>query len=860
MKNFTKFLIPIVCGATALIGTDANAFQNDSDGCFGASVVSTEQGLTSGGDAVPANRSDSSTTLNAPDMSNAAGGFYSLGVGGNIVIEMGGAVVDMPGNDIKIYETSFSGDTCGLGDDESARVEVSFLGGPWVDLGVICRDGEVDIAGSGLPFVTQVRITDTGESSGDGYDVDGIVALNGCGNMPDTGECFASTSMNYNPGLMKNGNPITDPERIDPSKAYGAPQNDDTNNFVSLGYEGEITMGFSGKVVYNGPGNDIQVVETTFGNHDFASYPESADVQVSQDGFNYYSVGTAFTNESAAFDIDAAGVPLAYIRFIKLIDSTPADSQSTDGYDLDGIIALTGCNDLPFQDPGFCNDFRTFYSDIPINTGNATIYTVDFSNGMANLNFFAELDSRSHIAFNTDSNVIYAVNGDGSGFDTLDALGTVTASTAFSPALGATPTAVYHAGKLIVGSQGQNKIVEVDIATGTHVDIATNVPVSGGDLIVSGTDLYLATKTGDKMFLIDGGTNVNGVNIPAEVNGAAIDVNGNILMSNRFSTAFNLLDTMGNTIASYPVFLDGESFEFRHGDMASGCASGSNDPNVCESTELVNGGFEDLAEGYTISNEWDYVPQDEVPGWMTTSPTGTIEIQENNGTGDNIPSNSGNHHFELNGDALNNLYQEFCTTPGSNIEIAFSHKKRRTNGVDEMELYVGGDLATIESNTAIPVFSVDVENWETKSFVYTVPAGQNSTIIYFKAISGTNNTVGNLLDDISVSPTFQAATDFAAYLALLSTPEAAQMVTEIDMYPVPAKDRLNVKLNSQVGGSASYEIVSIMGQSFNRGSVEAYSGETKITADISNLADGVYFFVINMNGNTTTKQFVKAAR
>ncbi len=165
--------------------------------------------------------------------------------------------------------------------------------------------------------------------------------------------CFASEMLAYNPGPKSNGQPITDPNRIDPDKALGAPQLDDTFNFVSLGYGGELILGFDG-VVLNGPGNDLLVAETTFGNNTFDTYAESADVYVSQDGVNYFMVGSLFTKDAAEFEIDAAGQGFTYIIAVKIVDTTPGGSVSDDAFDVDGVEALNGCGPIPDVPPGDC--------------------------------------------------------------------------------------------------------------------------------------------------------------------------------------------------------------------------------------------------------------------------------------------------------------------------------------------------------------------------------------------------------------------------------------------------------------------------------------------------------------------------
>lgn len=352
MKNFTKHLLPILCGAATFMTINLNAFQDSSqDSCNAVEVIASTQGNKSDGTPVNADRSDLNAALHTPDKANTAGGFYSLGLNGSITLALGGAVYNQSGADIIIYETSFSGDACGRGDDETALIELSQNGDIWVEYGTVCRDGSIDFEGLGLDYVTQIRITDTTTNSGDGYDLDGIEAINGCEEIPDE-VCYGSAAFDYVPGLDKNGNPVV-AERMDTNQALGEPEVDDTLNFLSLGYGGEVTITFDG-VVYNNYGPDIEVVETTYDNHSYSHYPESADIYVSQNGVDFYLIGSVLTDDAGDLDISNAPIELAYITEVKIIDTTPSDSISDDGFDLDGVIALTGCNEIIEPTPAGC--------------------------------------------------------------------------------------------------------------------------------------------------------------------------------------------------------------------------------------------------------------------------------------------------------------------------------------------------------------------------------------------------------------------------------------------------------------------------------------------------------------------------
>jgi hypothetical protein len=522
-----------------------------------------------------------------------------------------------------------------------------------------------------------------------------------------------------------------------------------------------------------------------------------------------------------------------------------------------------GCNYTSALDPqDMCEDFAMYYADIK--GASTDITRVDLSGNTATLTYLNDFPGKLHISYDTSKDYIYAVDEAATTLWTLDDAGQLVTSVPLAGGLDKIVTNVYRNNKVYLGSQNQKIIVEVNIQTGTYREVASNIPVSGGDLVFRDNELVLATRAGNRLISIDTDTNTYedlNADINPKVNGLALTYSGEYLVANANTTEFQLLNSnTGSYIKTFNVVnQNGAPYNLTSGDLASGCTDISTD-EPCNAT-LVNGSFEDLAEGYAISGGWDYVPEEDVIGWLSNSASNTLEIQLSGAVNGN--QSIGGQHFELNGDGLNTLYQEVCTPNGDNLTVNFAHKKRLPNGLDKFELYVVGsldDIATADGVEVISVWNEDNSAWETKSFTFDIPEGQTSTFIYFKAISGTNNTIGNLIDDVSTGGTLAMPTDMEAYAASLSTIDQNVIESDFNMYPVPANDELNIKLNSQVSGSVSYEIVSVMGQSFNKGSVDANSRGTHIKADISNLADGTYFFVMKVNGTTMTKQFVKMNR
>src|SRR5690606_13694169 len=101
--------------------------------------------------------------------------------------------------------------------------------------------------------------------STDGFDVDGVIALYGCESLPIIyGDCNAVEVFDHTLGTMKNGIDPIGAGRSDASKALGAPERTNSEVFLSLGYGGSVTLAYGGAIP-NGPGDDLEIVETTYG-------------------------------------------------------------------------------------------------------------------------------------------------------------------------------------------------------------------------------------------------------------------------------------------------------------------------------------------------------------------------------------------------------------------------------------------------------------------------------------------------------------------------------------------------------------------------------------------------------------------
>jgi hypothetical protein len=139
----------------------------------------------------------------------------------------------------------------------------------------------------------------------------------------------ASTNESFVQGLQKNGGAVN-VLRSNPADALGATD----GAFVTLGYGGELTVGFA----QNMSGNLLLAVQETTG----GVYPlETADVYVSTDATGPWTFVGEATNEAGTDDgITSLAVEGCY-QYVQIIDTTDGDlhNDTSDGFDVDSLTA-----------------------------------------------------------------------------------------------------------------------------------------------------------------------------------------------------------------------------------------------------------------------------------------------------------------------------------------------------------------------------------------------------------------------------------------------------------------------------------------------------------------------------------------
>lgn len=301
--------------------------------------------------------------------------FVSLGFGGILVLTFNDPICNIPGeNDLRVYETSYGTPSCNAW-PERALVWASQSNcgeASWVMISPedgICQDADLDLGV--LSWAKYIRIMDITDATlnvftapnQDGFDVDAVIGFQTCdGGSFDVGAEYAVNGVVGDPtltqGARRNGSAVPANRSI-VSRMFGLPAATGDNAtpaanypFYALGYGGTVTLSFP-YTILNGPGADLAVFETTFGDNPTrtcASYPEKASFEGSANGVDWFDLEAVATADDGGLILCRDGelmIPAGQpgINYIRVTDVTvPFGAQSTDAYDIDAIVGLGQCD------------------------------------------------------------------------------------------------------------------------------------------------------------------------------------------------------------------------------------------------------------------------------------------------------------------------------------------------------------------------------------------------------------------------------------------------------------------------------------------------------------------------------------
>ena len=164
-----------------------------------------------------------------------------------------------------------------------------------------------------------------------------------------------------------------------------------------------------------------------------------------------------------------------------------------------------------------------------------------------------------------------------------------------------------------------------------------------------------------------------------------------------------------------------------------------------------------------------------------------------------------------------------------------------------------GDVVTISASGTHPLAEVSQTTWNangtatlstgfgTKTSNYTFTITSASDIYYVC----TNHVSMGMKGMITVSS--------------VGVKEQTNQISEINVFPNPAKNQFSVKFNSSENGNVTAKLYSICGQEIESLIVnkDFFVGTTTLNFDLQNhIPAGVYFVQLNYNSNKITKKLI----
>lgn len=188
--------VAIVLITMGLAPASAAAAAPDGAGPWADTVERSTQGGRKDGAEIPARRSDPRSALGVADDRPVDGTFFSLGFNGDVVLGYVNPVCDGAGADLRVVESTRA-DPDSRGNPYPDDVADVFVSADGVDFVRAANDvrktAEVELPDS-VPVARFVQVVDDSDfdasrANGDGYDVDGVTAL-----QPDSA-CPAGTAL-----------------------------------------------------------------------------------------------------------------------------------------------------------------------------------------------------------------------------------------------------------------------------------------------------------------------------------------------------------------------------------------------------------------------------------------------------------------------------------------------------------------------------------------------------------------------------------------------------------------------------------------------------------------------------------------
>lgn len=164
-----------------------------------------------------------------------------------------------------------------------------------------------------------------------------------------------------------------------------------------------------------------------------------------------------------------------------------------------------------------------------------------------------------------------------------------------------------------------------------------------------------------------------------------------------------------------------------------------------------------------------------------------------------------------------------------------------------------GDVVTISASGSHPLAEVSQATWNAAGTATLSTGFGNKTSAYTFTITSANDIYYVCTNHVSMGMKGMIT------VSTVGVKEVTDAVSNISLFPNPAKNQFSVKFNSTDNGNVSAKIYSICGQEIESlvMNKEFNSGVTTLNFDLQNrIPAGVYFVQLNYNSKKVTRKLI----
>ena len=370
----------------------------------------------------------------------------------------------------------------------------------------------------------------------------------------------------------------------------------------------------------------------------------------------------------------------------------------------------------------------------------------------------------------------------------------------------------------------------------------------------------------------------------------AIAVQGNYLVCDTpYLTSFNFTNNGSQTLTSaqIQVKLDGTLLDSINwtGSLAPAAVGTVNVPGLSAATGAhnliaivtkpngsadVNPGNDSSSLSFAITAPQASLPlvqgfeNASIPGWFVQDPTGSAATWLRAPYGDSSSYSYEMDFWDAPAGAVNNLYAPTLNFTGvSSPKLKFSHADAQydfgagNGGLSQDSLYInastdcGNTWTTVYANggTTLATVAADANSytpvqadWVNDTVDLSAVGNNPNVILQFNAVSANGNVL--YIDNINI---FNAG---AVGIKTISN------INSIALFPNPANDLVNVRLQLAQSAEVSFEVTNALGQVVMSGPGEIQSaGNSSLLIRTDKLSNGAYFLSVISGSERSSKLF-----